>query len=375
MKFGIGLLATTVLVGMTALSTGALAQNAPATGPQGLAAGQDQAANGERPAAPAPTLAPRTAPAPTPVPPPMNFPNSTAHFQYLYDLYDGGTQHTYESVPHWEGLWSSASSPIFSGENPFVFTPPGATGRTFFGSGGIVRPGVLTPEYEAATQMRLDIATEYGEQPYDRLTTCEPPGFPRWLLEPYVREFVNTPSQSWWMNDLANDTRRIYIGQEHQNVDNTHSPEGDSIGFWVGDMLVVHTIDIYPNDWFRGNPPTSNQMEAVEIFQMVTRQNGDQIIVDNATFYDPLSLQRPLTFVYTWSRNLGLENAGYRIRHWECTLQNTALDPNGVTTQLFLPGDEQYRDQRGGRTIPDLPADLVGQELNPGEGDELGFPG
>ncbi len=247
--------------------------------------------------------------APLAMNPPQNFMNSTAHYQWLHDLYDGGTEHTWESVPHWDGLWSSGTNPIFGQNNPFV------QGAGLFGANGQARTGVLTPEYEAALAMRLRIATENGEQPYDRLTTCEPAGMPRWLLEPYVREFVNTPDQSWWLNDLANDTRRIYVGQEHQNVDNTHSPNGDSVGFWAGDMLIVHTIDVYPNDWFRGNPPTSNQFETVEVWQMQQRQNGGQIIVANVTFYDPLSLQRPMTFVYTYNRNIGLENAGYRIRH------------------------------------------------------------
>ncbi len=99
----------------------------------------------------------------------------------------------------------------------------------------------LTPAYEEAYKKRRALGAEY-----DRLTTCEPAGYPRWLLEPYVREFVNTPSQSWWLNDLGNDTRRIYIDQEHKNIDGTHSPEGDSVGFWVDDMLIVHTIHIYP---------------------------------------------------------------------------------------------------------------------------------
>src|SRR5690606_13081846 len=123
----------------------------------------------------------------------------------------------------------------------------------------------------------------------------ESAGMPRWLLEPYVREFVNTPNQSWWSNDLANDTRRIYIGQEHANVDGAHSPLGDSVGFWVDDMLIVHTVDLWPADWFRGLPPTSNEMEVVEVYRLETYNNGRQRIVVNATFYDPLSLLEPLT--------------------------------------------------------------------------------
>src|SRR5258707_7979512 len=97
---------------------------------------------------------------------------------------------------------------------------------------------------------------------------------PRWLLEPYAREFVNTPSQSWWMNDLANDTRRIYVNQDHKNIDNTHFPQGDSVGFWAGDHLIVHTINVWPNDYFRGYPPTSNQFESVEVYHRETRPNG-----------------------------------------------------------------------------------------------------
>ena len=54
-------------------------------------------------------------------------------------------------------------------------------------------------------------------------------------MEPYVREFINTPTYSLWHNDLGNDTRRIYINQEHINIDGTHFAAGDSIGFWAVD--------------------------------------------------------------------------------------------------------------------------------------------
>jgi hypothetical protein len=196
---------------------------------------------------------------PAAVPPPQNFDTSTEHYEYLKRLYNGGTVHTHASVPKWEGLWSSG------GNN--------GQGNLFLEAGEIIE-GVLTPPYEAAFQMRRRIMAEQGQQPYDRLTTCEPAGMPRWLVEPYVREWVNTPTQSWWLNDLANDTRRIHITQDHQNVDGSHSSQGDSVGFWVGDMLIVHTVDVYPNDYFRGLPPSSNQFESVEVYRMETQANG-----------------------------------------------------------------------------------------------------
>jgi hypothetical protein len=292
--------------------------------------------------------------------PPRQFETSAAHFEYLEDHYAGGVVHTYESVPKWEGVWSPAAN---------------NSGNRLFLNGNEIITGVLTPEYEAAFRYRRELGVDY-----DRLTSCEPAGLPRWFLEPYTREFINTPTQSWWMNDLGNDTRRIYINQEHQNIDGTHYAAGDSIGFWarddeLGDVLIVHTVDIYPGDYFRGTPPTSNQFETVEIWYEYMPENappdaGPNIAV-NVTFYDDLSLVKPVTVTYTYRHRADMEEAGYRIRHWECeSNDNTYLtfDENGVpSTQYRLPGEDGFVDPRGADRMrnPDLPPDLVGQEKSP----------
>lgn len=297
---------------------------------------------------------------PPTIQPPREFQNSTEHYEHLLQQYDGGVVHSYESVPKWEGIWSPASN---------------NSGNRLFLDGNAIRPGVLTPEYEAAFQYRRDLGVDY-----DRLTSCEPAGIPRWYLEPYTREFINTPTQSWWTNDLANDTRRIYINQEHQNIDGTHYAAGDSIGFWamddeLGDVLVVHTVDVYPGDYFRGTPPTSNQFEAVEIWFEFTPENSppdtEPMLAVNVTFYDAISLVKPITVTYAFRHRADLEEIGYRIRHWECeSNDNTYLtfDENGVpTTQYRLPGEEGFTDPRGADRMrnPDLPAGLTGQEKNP----------
>jgi hypothetical protein len=303
---------------------------------------------------------------PEPVPPPQNFATSKEHYDFLHRLHKGGTRHTYDTVPKWEGLWSAGgntSAGLFlkGGGGPGGGGPGGAQAAA-----PEIIPGVLTPAYEEAFKKRRSLGAEY-----DRLTTCEPAGYPRWLLEPYVREFVNTPSQSWWLNDLGNDTRRIYIDQEHKNIDGTHSPEGDSVGFWVDDMLIVHTIHIYPGDYFRGQPPTSNQFESVEVWRMAKLANGEPRINVNVTFYDKISLQRPVTATYTFRRNTELEAAGYRLRHWECESNENSflvVDPKGrPQTQFRLPGDPGFDDVRGvdPRRNPDLPPDLPGQAKNP----------
>jgi len=301
---------------------------------------------------------------PAPIAPPRLFANSTEHYHYLFVEHDGGVTQTYDSVPKWEGIYSTA------GNN--YRTDDGTIFRT---AEGEIVEGLLTPAYEAAFRYRLSQAGDPSSDngvTVDRLTNCEPAGHPRWLLEPYTRELINAPYQSWFMNDLGNDTRRIYIGEEHQNLDGTHYPGGDSIGFWTeDDRLIVHTVDVWPNDFFRGSPPTSNQFESVEVFWKGTLANGEERIFVNATFYDELAFVKPISLTYTFRERPELIEFGYRQRHFECSgndNQYLTTDENGnPTTQTRLPGEPGFSDPRGidPSRNPDLPLNLAGQAKSP----------
>lgn len=305
-------------------------------------------------------------PLPAVEPPPRAFATAEEHYTYLLEQAGGGTQHTMETVPQWDGLWTGGRNTTTS-----LFLEGGGGGfAAMTGVGLAIEEGVLTPPYEQQFKERRAEIDEYGEQRYDRLTNCEYPGVPRWLLEPYVKEFVNLPHQSWMMNDLMNETRRIYIGAEHVNIDGKHSADGDSIGFWNGDELVIWTKWVNPADYFRGLPLTSNQFEMVERWRMVTTEGGARQLVTQVTFYDPISLEKPLSAVYTHNPAPDLEEAGVRIRNWECeTSSNSYKDEEG-NTEFHLPGDPEYRDARGFTDFPDLP----GQSLDPMFGDDAGEP-
>jgi hypothetical protein len=284
-------------------------------------------------------------------PPPRDFATAEEHYQFLLEQANGGTQHTMETIPQWNGLWTSGGNSAFG-----MFLEGGSVI-----SGGSVRAGILTPAYEEQFRARRAEMAQYGEQLFDRLANCEYPGIPRWLWEPYVKEFVNLPQQSWMMNDFMNETRRIYIGAEHVNVDAQHSADGDSIGFWNGDELVIWTKWINPADYTRGMPLTSNQFEIVERWKEIRTEAGKRQLVAQVTFYDPLALLKPQSAVYTHNEAPDLEEIGIRIRNWECsTSSNTYKDAEG-RTQFYLPGDPQYKDPRGTTEFPDLP----GQSLDP----------
>jgi hypothetical protein len=282
-------------------------------------------------------------------PPPMEFESSAEHYAYLLEQAGGGTGHTFDTLPRWDGLWVTAGNTMM---NAFV-DGPGFTGQ--------VREGVLTPPYEAAYKERWRQQTELGEVQYDRLTHCEPPGYPRFLLEPYTHEFVNLPRQSYQINDFDSSIRRIHIGGEHVNLYGTHSWYGDIVGFWDGDRLVTHTVDLLPVDFTRWAPMTSNQFESVEIWELRQYPDGTERLEVQVAFYDSFAFVKPVYAVYAYRRATELMEAGHRVQHWECELSSNSYLADDGSTHFRLPGEEGYKDVRGFTLFPELP----GQSRDP----------
>jgi hypothetical protein len=322
----------------------------------GLAVGTVTAAHAQRPVAAGATAQEQAQlPLPEVELPPKDFATAEEHYKYLFEQARGGTQHTMATIPVWDGLWGSGNNTM-----PAIFLENG-TLATAWSPGAKIKEGVLTPAYEQHFRERRAEIEEYGQQRYDRLTNCEYPGVPRWLWEPYIKEFVNTPKQSWMLNDMMNETRRIYIGQEHVNIDARHHATGDSIGFWDGDKLIIWTKWVNPADYVRGMPLTSNQFEMVETWQQKVYEDGRRQLITQVTFYDPIALVKPQSAVYVHESRPDLEETGVRIRNWECeTSSNSYRDAEG-NTQFYLPGDPEYKDPRGFTDFPDIP----GQSLNP----------
>jgi hypothetical protein len=282
------------------------------------------------------------------VPPPKVFATSDEHYASLLEQAKGGTKHTITSVPRWEGLWVTAGNTHMD----MFIDPPGFTGK--------IRPGVLTPAYEVAYKERWRQQQEMGEVQYDRLTHCEPPGYPRWLLEPYSHEFINLPHQSYMINDYGPGIRRVYIGEQHKNVTGTHSWYGDTIGFWDGKNLVTHTKYLLPADFTRWSPMTSNQFESVEKWELKQYPNNIERLEVQVTFYDKHAFLKPVSAVYAFRPAKELEAAGLRVQHWECEGSSNDFLKNG-TTSSRLPGEEGFRDPRGMTLFPQLP----GQSRDP----------
>jgi hypothetical protein len=278
------------------------------------------------------------------VKPPREFATSDEHYAYLLEQAKGGTKHTLATVPRWDGLWQPAGNTHMQ---VFIDGPGGLAGK--------VREGVLTPEYEAAFKERWREQMELGQVQYDRLGHCEPPGYPRILLEPYTHEFINLPEMAYQINDFGPSIRRTYIGQEHSNVYGTHSWYGDTVGFWDGNKLVSHTKYVLPADFTRWSPMTSNQFEGVETWELKTYPGGVERLEVQSTFYDRHLLRKAVSVAWAYRRATEMVANGHRVQHWECDqTNNTYLDEQGVSN-FRLPGEEGFNDGRGSTLFPDLP--------------------
>ena len=283
------------------------------------------------------------------MPLPQVFASSDAHYAYLLKRANGGTKHTLASVPRWDGLWVAAGNTHMAA---FI-----DTGKL----GGKVREDVLTPAYEAAYKERWRQQTEQGQVDYDRLGECQPPGMPRFLLEPYSHEFINLPNESYLINAFGPSIRRVLIGKQHSNLYGTHSWYGDTIGFWDGNRLIMSTKYLYPADFTRWSPMTSNQFESIEIWELKKYPGGIERLEVQATFYDTYAFVKPVQVVYAFRHATELQKADYRINHWECEqTNNTYLDDRGKSN-FHLPGEKGFNDGRGFTHFPELP----GQSRDP----------
>ena len=250
--------------------------------------------------------------------PAQEYRNSTEHFEALKRKANGGTKITWDKLPDWTGIWTRAIG-------PFKFDPaqPSVQRTT----------AQLTPEFARKHQEKLDRVAKGIE--WDPISNCIPPGYPRWLTEPFLREFVLRPEQTLLIEEQLNDIRRIYTdGRGHTPEDEAYPLwNGDSVGFWDGDSLVIHTTQLMGGQYQRSQPDYTDQVETVERWRKV----DDNAIEDDVTVYDPPALVKPWHVVQRYVR---VTTPGLRIRSWVCeeNANNEVYQTKEGATRHVLPG-------------------------------------
>jgi hypothetical protein len=197
----------------------------------------------------------------------------------------------------------------------------------------------LTPKYREYFVQDVKAAAEgriWGAGAF-----CLPGGF---FSSVGAEEFIVTPERVWALaaGNAENYIRWIYTdGSGHTPKEAEFSKwHGESIGFWDGDTLVVHTNQI--RGWKGGVSEYSDKLETVETY----RRMGDRLEGD-ITLYDPDVLVRPVTAKMRFELDR-------QTRPELRPLYNTCTDTNGPSAAYFmddqgklnqrLPGDPLFWD-------------------------------
>lgn len=228
-------------------------------------------------------------------------------YRVLREEAKGGQRLAWTSLPDWSGVYTRAPVPGFTFDPD---QPPGG-----------LPTAKLTPEFHAKMLKRIADVKQGIE--WDPISTCAPPGHPRWLTEPFLRDFVVTPDQTWLINEMVNDIRRIYTdGRDHvPEADRYPLYNGDSIGFWDGQELVIHTNQLQAGIYQRSQPDYTGQVETVEIWQKA----DEKTLTADVWVYDPPALLEPWYTKQSYVK-LSDPDKSLRIRYWNCAEnQNNAV--------------------------------------------------
>jgi hypothetical protein len=246
--------------------------------------------------------------------------SSWDEYQAMLAAAHGGTKIAWRSLPDWTGLWEHAGGFVFDSSQK-----------------GAVAPAPLTPEYQKRYEEKL--ARVKAGVEWDPLSSCLPAGYPRWLIEPFLREFILRPEEAWLVTEQEAEVRRVYTdGRGHVPEDEAYPLwEGDSIGFWDGDTLVIHTNHLKAGQYQRLQPDHSDQASTVERMRKI----GPDLIEDIVDVYDPLGLTRPWHVRHVYSR---VKTPNLRINHWSCEENNNVVKTDSGTSTIVLPGEKGYRD-------------------------------
>jgi hypothetical protein len=230
---------------------------------------------------------------------------------------NGGAPLSLDDMPDWTGFWQRVGPPFFDPDQPQ----------------GVLTSAKLKPEPLAELTRRRELSAQGIE--YDPISDCSPPGHPRWLAIPFLREFIVTPGQTYLFSETVNNLRRVYTdGRGHPPPADAYPLDyGDSIGFWSGHTLVIHTAQLEGGIYHRNDPQYSESLETVEVW----RKTDPTTVQADVWLYDPVTLEEPWYVQQTYKQVPNPD--GYlRIGYWHC-----GENPNNLVEQTE-EGTSQFSD-------------------------------
>ncbi len=186
------------------------------------------------------------------------------------------------------GAPTSASTAFPQGGAPAGVPPQGGAPAGAMPRFTRPAPPKLTPEY-AQKYAEWRRRFEAGDPEPDIVTRCLAFGIVRFGTMPV--EIIQTPGQVTMNLGVLHDIRRIYLDGIGHTVGADPSYNGDSVGRWEGDTLVVETNNIRASTMDRDGVPYSDKLTVVE---KIRRVAPDRLEIE-MTLTDPEALLEPYT--------------------------------------------------------------------------------
>ena len=158
-------------------------------------------------------------------------------------------------------------------------------------------PGAAKPQLTPEAQARADAALREGLQ--NRNANCVPPGVPEIMGWPYPIEFLYSPGRVTMAIESDSQVRRIYTDGRSHPADPDPTFNGDSIGHWEGDTLVIDTVALNPTTEIAPGVGHSDQTRIVER----VRKTGPDALEIVTTISDPKVLAAPWTTTSHFARH------------------------------------------------------------------------
>jgi hypothetical protein len=158
-------------------------------------------------------------------------------------------------------------------------------------------PGGMLPMQPWASEEK--VSRNLAERGYDDPTAhCFPPGVPRAMYVPEGYEIIQTPEYIVFLHERIS-WRIIPLDGRPHLPDSMRLWQGDSVGHWEGDTLVIDTTNFNGKTWLNeGGEIVSYAEHAVE---RIT-PTGPDAFYYSATVTDPVVYTRPWTVAFPIKR-------------------------------------------------------------------------
>jgi len=217
--------------------------------------------------------------------------------------------------PDLNGTWSvyPGRAKGFAPPDPKLSAPPP--------SPLLLKPKYAQP-YEALRAKQRE-SDQRGEPLANASTECIPNGMPTMMFPIYPIEILQTRGQVTIIQEAMSQVRRIYVDQPQQKIEEVPPGYfGHSVGHWEGDTLVVDTVGVKEEVLGYKDTPHSSQMRITERLRLV----APDILHDQITVEDPVTLEKPWTYTFAYRRN-----PGYQMLEYVCENNREYVDDKGVT--------------------------------------------